>query len=107
MASSAPTPLYRQVKRGSALQRARARLQTVSYPFAAASGAALGTLMALGRHLDRLLPSLNPQPPAGKGLGGDLLLDALFGALMFVGALALKRGLARLYLRARFGERAP
>ena len=111
MASSVPPSLYDQVQRGSAELRGRdralARLRTVAYPTAAVLGAAGGALVGLGNHLERLLPSLNPQPPAWRGLGPDLLFMTISGALAVPLALLSKRMLARWYLRVRFNVRAP
>ena len=103
--------MYEQVRRGSARVRAReralARLRTISYPAAAALGATVGGAVTLGRHLERMLPSLNPQPPVWQGLGPDLLFMVTSGALAAPLALLLKRATARWYLRVRFNERAP
>jgi hypothetical protein len=111
MASSVPPPLYDQVQRGSARIRGRdcalARLRTISYPTATALGAALGAVATLGDHLARVFPSLNPQLPAWHGLGRDLLFTTLCGALVVPLALMAKRAVARVYLRVRYGERAP
>jgi hypothetical protein len=103
--------MYEQVRRGSARRRAYehalAHLRTISYPVAALLGATVGALVNLGNHLERLLPSLNPQPPAWQGIGPDLRFMIVSGALVAPLALLLKRAIARWYLRARFHVRAP
>ena len=103
--------MYEQVKRGSArnraYERALARLRTISYPAAAWLGATVGAVVTLARHVERLLPSLNEQPPAWQGFGADLVFMVISGALAAPLALLLKRSIARLYLRVRFHVRAP
>jgi hypothetical protein len=110
MASSVPPPLYNQVQRGSARIRARdrvlGRLRPVSYRVAAATGAAFGALVTLTTHVERVLPSLNPQVPAWQGFGPDLLFTTVSGALFLPLAILVKRVVASLYLRIRFGARA-
>jgi hypothetical protein len=95
-----PSSQYEQVKRGTARNRVLSWLAGKSYRAAATTGALLGLVVAVVSNLDRLLPSLSPQPAFTMrdlviGSAVSVTLGIMLGLLVTAGA----RGAAKLYLR--------
>src|SRR5215211_6043709 len=95
-----PASQYEQVKRGTVRNRVLRWLAGTSYRAAATTGALFGLGIALISHLDRLLPSLSPQPAFSlRGLAMGSVIAAMPGVLLGLVVTASARGAAKLYAR--------
>jgi hypothetical protein len=101
-----PSSQYEQVKRGTTRNRLLDWLAGTSYRAAATTGTLFGLVIAVMSNLDRLLPSLSPQPAFSlRGLAVAGVVSATLGITLGILVVASARGVTKAYLRVRSGER--